>query len=79
MVIFGGGYAVPVLQPLGWLASLDLVYWGDIDTHGFAILDRLRHRLPRARSILMDRATLLAPSGPVGHRANPDRRGPWAP
>jgi hypothetical protein len=59
MVIFGGGYAVPVLESLGWLAGLDLVYWGDIDTHGFAILNRLRHHLPHARSILMDRATLL--------------------
>jgi hypothetical protein len=62
MVIFGGGYAVPVLEPLGWLAGLDVVYWGDIDTHGLAILNRLRHRLPGARSMLMDRATLL------GHR-----------
>ena len=43
MVIFGGGYAVPVLGPLGWLAGLDVSYWGDIDTHGFAILNRLRH------------------------------------
>jgi hypothetical protein len=59
MAILGGGYAVPVLQPLGWLTGLDVVYWGDIDTHGFAILDRLRHYLPRARSVLMDRATLL--------------------
>ena len=59
MVIFGGGYAVPVLEPLGWLAGLDVGYWGDIDTHGFAILNRLRHHLPHARSMLMDRATLL--------------------
>jgi hypothetical protein len=59
MVIFGGGYAVPVLEPLGWLAGLDIVYWGDIDTHGFAILNRLRHHLPHARSMLMDRVTLL--------------------
>ena len=35
------------------------MYWGDIDTHGFAILNRLRHHLPQARSMLMDRATLL--------------------
>jgi hypothetical protein len=60
MVIFGGGYAVDVLAPLGWLAGLDLVYWGDIDTHGFAILNRLRLRFGHARSILMDRPTLLA-------------------
>ncbi len=60
MVIFGGGYAVGVLEPLGWLTGLDLVYWGDIDTHGFAILNRLRRRFGHARSMLMDRATLLA-------------------
>ena len=44
-----------VLEPLGWLTDLDLVYWGDIDTHGFAILNRLRHRFGNARSMLMDR------------------------
>lgn len=38
----------------------DVVYWGDIDTHGFAILDRLRGHLPHARSMLMDAATLHA-------------------
>jgi hypothetical protein len=61
--IFGGGYAVDVLESLGWLAGLDLVYWGDIDTHGFAILNRLRRRFGHARSMLMDRATLLAHRG----------------
>ncbi len=60
IVIFGGGYAVDVLEPLTWLADLDLIYWGDIDTHGLAILNRLRHRFGHARSMLMDRATLLA-------------------
>ena len=62
MAIFGGGYGVGVLEPLGWLAGLEVVYWGDIDTHGFAILNQLRHHMPHARSMLMDRATLL------GHR-----------
>ena len=60
MVIFGGGYAVPTLESLAWLADPDLCYWGDIDTHGFAILNRLRQRFPHATSMLMDRATLLA-------------------
>jgi hypothetical protein len=60
LVILGGGYAVPVLESLAWLTDLDIIYWGDIDTHGFAILNRLRHHVPHARSILMDRATLLA-------------------
>lgn len=60
IVIFGGGYAVQILQSLEWLAGLVLVYWGDLDTHGFAILNRLRRHFPNARSLLMDRDTLLA-------------------
>jgi hypothetical protein len=60
MVFFGDGYAVNVLANLDWLATLDLTYWGDVDTHGFAILNRLRTRFPHARSILMDRETLAA-------------------
>jgi len=60
MVIFGGGYAVAGLNSLGWLARLDVTYWGDIDTHGFAILNQVRRTFPHARSMLMDRATLLA-------------------
>jgi hypothetical protein len=60
IVLFGDGYAVNVLARLGWLATLDLIYWGDLDTHGFAILNRLRSRFPHARSMLMDRETLLA-------------------
>jgi len=59
IVIYGSGYAAGKFGPLAWLAGLDLVYWGDIDTHGLAILSRVRHRFPHARSILMDEATLL--------------------
>ncbi|NOR71388.1 MAG: hypothetical protein GQ532_17115, partial [Methylomarinum sp.] len=33
-------------------------YWGDLDTHGFAILSRLRHYYPQVKSILMDEKTL---------------------
>ncbi|MGH3951047.1 MAG: DUF3322 domain-containing protein [Pseudonocardiaceae bacterium] len=62
-VVFGGGYALSRLQPLSWLAERELVYWGDIDTHGFAILNQLRHTFGHVRSILMDRATLLAHEG----------------
>jgi hypothetical protein len=60
VVIYGSGYAAGLLGPLSWLAGLDLIYWGDIDTHGLAILSRVRRRFPHARSILMDEATLLA-------------------
>ena len=60
MVVFGGGYGIDRLAQVEWLRNRELLYWGDIDTHGFAILDRLRANLPHARSILMDADTLHA-------------------
>ncbi|HSH26340.1 MAG TPA: DUF3322 domain-containing protein, partial [Wenzhouxiangella sp.] len=60
IVIFGLGYGLERLAGIDWLARARCWYWGDIDTHGFAILNRLRHYLPQARSFLMDRATLDA-------------------
>jgi hypothetical protein len=60
IVIFGEGFASTTLDALPWLRDKEIVYWGDIDTHGFAILNRLRSRLPTVRSLLMDSETLLA-------------------
>lgn len=60
IAIFGGGYAIDLLAQVPWLAAQPLYYWGDLDTHGFAILSRLRGHWPRARSVLMDLSTLLA-------------------
>lgn len=60
VVIWGKGFEVDNVGRLRWLGGADVQYWGDIDTHGFAILDRLRAWLPRTRSVLMDRETLLA-------------------
>jgi len=60
VVIWGKGFGVDSVGRLRWLTDADVLYWGDIDTHGFAILDRLRAWLPLARSVLMDRETLLA-------------------
>lgn len=52
------GNAVNVLSALPWLRDVPAIYWGDIDTHGFAILNRARAVMPALRSILMDEATL---------------------
>lgn len=60
LLIFGAGYGFEVLAQTAWLARCEVFYWGDIDTHGFAILDQLRASLPHAYSLLMDRGTLLA-------------------
>ncbi|MGB5540171.1 MAG: Wadjet anti-phage system protein JetD domain-containing protein [Gammaproteobacteria bacterium] len=59
-LLFGAGYGFEQLVRCAWLQHCEVNYWGDIDTHGFAILDRLRAHLPQARSLLMDRATLMA-------------------
>jgi hypothetical protein len=60
LLIFGAGYGFEVLAHVAWLTRCQVFYWGDIDTHGFAILDQLRAYLPHAHSLLMDRGTLLA-------------------
>jgi hypothetical protein len=60
LVVFGLGYGLDRLAEAQWLARTNLYYWGDIDTHGFAMLDQLRAAFPEARSLLMDRRTLLA-------------------
>ncbi len=60
MVVFGAGYGLDYLSRISWMQNLDVLYWGDIDTHGFAILNSARTYLPHLRSILMDQGTLLA-------------------
>ncbi|MCC7082991.1 MAG: hypothetical protein IT530_20180 [Burkholderiales bacterium] len=64
LAIFGAGYGWDALARAQWLHGCELHYWGDIDTHGYAILDALRAHFPHAASLLMDRETLLA------HRAH---------
>ncbi|MCG6860528.1 MAG: DUF2220 family protein [Chromatiaceae bacterium] len=59
LVFMGKGYAVDVFGAIPWLRDVVCHYWGDIDTHGLAILDRLRDYLPQARSLLMNETTLL--------------------
>jgi hypothetical protein len=60
IVLFKLGYALDLLAQVAWLGDRKIHYWGDIDTHGFAMLDRLRARFPHTQSLLMDRETLMA-------------------
>jgi hypothetical protein len=60
LVIFGLGYGVQLLKDVPWLSACQINYWGDIDSHGFAMLSQLRSYFPKARSLLMDESTLLA-------------------
>ena len=63
MVIFGLGYGVDILKTVGWLREKEIFYWGDIDTHGFVMLDQVRSFLPQTKSILMGEEILLQTRG----------------
>ena len=71
IVVFGEGFHVTSLSSVPWLADTEIVYWGDIDTHGLSILDHLRARFPHVRSILMDHETLLAHRSQIVTEPNP--------
>ncbi len=59
-IILGAGYGFAPLAKAAWLHGPRLRYWGDLDTHGFAILDQFRAAFPETESFLMDEETLLA-------------------
>jgi hypothetical protein len=56
------GNAVSLAAQLPWMQGVPVVYWGDVDSHGIAILAQARKALGTVYSILMDEETL------VGHR-----------
>lgn len=74
MVIFGAGYGFAALGKADWLKQCRIHYWGDIDTHAFAILDELRGHFPHAESFLMDKRTLLQFESLWGHEEKPAAR-----
>lgn len=74
LVLFGSGYGFDALAQADWLSHKEIVYWGDIDSHGFAILDQLRSHFPSTRSLLMDRATLLEHRAFWGREDSPTAR-----
>lgn len=59
IIIFTRGYHIDNLANANWLKTKKVYYWGDIDTHGFNILSRLRKFIPHACSFLMNEETLL--------------------
>ncbi len=72
MVIFGAGYGFRNLADIEWLHNRKLFYWGDIDTHGFAILNQFRELFPHAVSFIMDRQTLLTHRSLWGTENHPE-------
>ncbi len=56
----GLGNAVSLASTMPWMNGVPVVYWGDIDTHGFTILARARKVFSSVTSALMDEPTLKA-------------------
>ncbi|MCE1183480.1 MAG: DUF2220 domain-containing protein, partial [Rhodocyclales bacterium] len=71
LLIFGAGYGFTALAQASWLRDKAIHYWGDIDTHGFAILNELRAHLQQVQSLLMDTPTLLANRALWGQENSP--------
>jgi hypothetical protein len=57
IAIFGQGNAVTNIQNAKWLNDIIVLYWGDIDVHGFEMLSRIRKHFNHTQSILMDKTT----------------------
>ena len=49
IALFGSGYAALMLAFVPFMHTRDVIYWGDIDTHGFDILNRLRQSMFEVR------------------------------
>lgn len=71
LAIYGGGYGFSSLRDAAWLRDCEVLYWGDLDTHGFRILDELRAVHAHVVSVLMDEATLLEHRDVWGNEPQP--------
>lgn len=60
VVLHGGGYAARRLDSIPWVRNGRVIYWGDLDSDGFAILHALRSGCANVTSVLMDSVTLFA-------------------
>ena len=58
-ILIAMGYGVSALDSVDWLRGARILYFGDLDTHGLAILSDLRGIYPQTQSVLMDQETFL--------------------
>lgn len=71
IVLFGRGYGFDYLAKVQWLHDKQIIYWADIDTHGFAILNQLRYYLPHAQSISREWGRTLLFASEAKDKARP--------
>ncbi|WP_066516026.1 Wadjet anti-phage system protein JetD domain-containing protein [Curtobacterium ammoniigenes] len=70
VVLDGGGRRVDLVARLPW--AQEVIYWGDLDSHGFSILHQLRAHGVDATAALMDTETLLEHRDLWGTDSDPD-------
>lgn len=54
----GGGFNISYLKNVEWLKDKQFYYWGDIDSHGFQILNQCRKYFSNTFAVMMDEETL---------------------
>ena len=54
----GGGFNIECLAEVAWLGEKEIVYWGDLDAHGFQMLNQCKGYFPNTHTLLMDQATV---------------------
>ena len=59
IAIFGSGFKVSNLKCIKWFQDKEILYWGDIDIHGFEILSQMRGYYSQTKSLMMDEETFL--------------------
>lgn len=59
VAVHTGAQDIEPFTDLEWVQNATVLYWGSIDTHNFSVLNKLRERHSRVRTVLMDSATLL--------------------
>lgn len=75
------GYGVTLLESLPWMKEKRILYFGDLDTHGLAILAECRRLFPQTESVLMDLPTFerwraFAVTEPKGAEPSPEHLTP---
>ncbi|MBR7064184.1 MAG: hypothetical protein IKI31_03450, partial [Treponema sp.] len=60
LCIWGSGFSVLQLKQCQWLFDFNILYFGDLDEHGFNILSDFRKYFPNTKSFCMDMKTLIA-------------------
>lgn len=58
VLAWGAGYRATDIVREPFFRAAPLIYWGDLDTDGYGILDGVRGAVPEVGSVLMDRATV---------------------